>query len=82
MPAIEPGAMSHMTSKRHYLSDHDMNWHPHLMFFVPGDVAKSWRANLPGSPVVAANDPEERMTIFLVCVGKWSDGTLPPPIVH
>jgi len=24
---------------------------------------------------MAANDPEERVTIFMVVVGKWSDGT-------
>ena len=74
--------MCYMTSKQQYLSDHDMSWHPHLMFFVPGDAAKSWGANLPGSPIMAANDPEERATIFLVWVGEWSDGTPAPPIVH
>ena len=41
-----------------------MSWHPHVMFFVSGDAEKSWGANLPGSPVMAANDPEERVTIF------------------
>ena len=82
LPALEPGAMCYMTSKQQYLSDRDTSWHPHLMFFVPGDAAKSWGANLPGSPVIAADDPEERVTIFLVGVRKWSDGTLDPPIVH
>jgi hypothetical protein len=82
LPALEPGAMCYMMSKQQYLSDRDMNWHPHLMFFVAGDEAKSWGANLPGSPVMAANDPEERATIFLVWVGQWSDGTPAPPIVH
>jgi hypothetical protein len=53
-----------MMSKKQYLSDQDMSWHPHLMFFIPGDSAKSWGANLPGSPVLAADDPEERVTIF------------------
>jgi hypothetical protein len=82
LPALEPGAMCYMMSKRQYLSDRGMSWHPHLMFFVPGDAAKSWGANLPGSPVIAADDPEERVTIFLVWVGKWSDETPAPPIVH
>ena len=82
LPALEPGAMCYMMSQRQYLSDRDMSWHPHLMFFVPGDATKSWGANLPGSPVMAANDPEERVTIFLVWVGKWSDGTPAPPTVH
>ncbi len=78
LPALEAGAMCYMMSKQQYLSDHDMNWHPHLMFFVAGDAAKSWGANLPGSPVMAANDPEERVTIFLVWAGEWSDGTPAP----
>jgi hypothetical protein len=82
LPALDPGAMCYMMSKQQYLSDRDMSWHPHLMFFVPGDGAKSWGANLLGSPVMAANDPEERVTIFLVWVGNWSDGTPAPPIEH
>jgi hypothetical protein len=82
LPILEPGAMCYMMSKQQYLSDRDMSWHPHLMFFVPGDAATSWGANLPSSPVMAANDPEERVTIFLVWVGKWSDGTPAPPLVH
>ncbi len=75
LPALEPGAMVYMTSKQQYLNDQAINWHPHLMFIVPGDAEKSWGANLPDSPVIAANDPEERATVFMVVVGKWSDGT-------
>lgn len=82
LPMLEPGGMCYMMSKQQYLSDQGMSWHPHLMFFVSGDASKSWGANLPGSPVMAANDPEERVTIFLVWVGKWSDGTLAPSSGH
>jgi hypothetical protein len=82
LPALAPGAMAYMMSKRQYLSDGDMGWHPHLMFFVSGDAAKSWGANLTGSPVIAANDPEERVTIFMVVAGAWSDGTPGPPMTH
>jgi hypothetical protein len=82
LPVLEPGAMCYMTSKQQYLNDGDKSWHPHLMFFAPGDAAKSWGANLPGSPVIAADDPEERATIFMVLVGKWSDGTAAPSAVH
>ena len=81
LPALEPGAMCYMMSKQQYLNDRGMSWHPHLMFLVAGDAAKSWGADLPGSPVMAAADPEERVTIFMVWVGKRSDGTLAPPIV-
>ena len=82
LPALGPGAMCYMMSKQQYLSDHDKSWHPHLMWFVPGDAAKSWAANLPGSPVLAADDPEDRMTIFLVWVGNWSDGAPAPHAMH
>lgn len=78
LPPLAPGAMSYMLAKHQYLGDQPKHWHPHLMFFVAGDAAKSWGANLPGSPVMAANDPEERMTIFFVWMGKWSDGTPAP----
>ena len=82
LPPLELGAMAYMMSKRQYLSDEAKSWHPHLMFFVPGDAGKSWGADLPSSPVMAANDPEEGATIFLVWVGNWSDGTLAPPMAH
>ena len=76
LPPLEPGAMCYMMSRRQYLNDKDRSWHPHMMWFVPGDAASSWGANLPGSPTLAANDPEERLTIMLVWVDHWSDGTL------
>ncbi len=82
LPALEPGAMCYMTSKRQYLNDRGKAWHPHLMFFAPGDAAKSWGANLPGSPIIAANDPEERATILMVLVHDWSDGTPGPQTTH
>jgi hypothetical protein len=72
---LEPGAMCYMLSKHQYLNDEGKSWHPHLMFLVSGNAATSWGANMPGSPVIAANDPEERATIFMVWVAEWSDGT-------
>ncbi|HEV2350033.1 MAG TPA: hypothetical protein VG028_09345 [Terriglobia bacterium] len=82
LPALEPGAMCYMMSKQQYLNDDGKSWHPHLMWYVPGDAAKSWGANMPGAPVLAADVPEDRMTIFMVVVGHWSDGTPAPPIAH
>jgi hypothetical protein len=82
LPALETGAMCYMLSKQQYLGDRDMRWHPHLMFFVPGDSAKSWGADLPGSPVVSSDDPEERATIMMVPVGAWSDGTPASGMAH
>jgi len=78
LPTLEPGAICYMMSKQQYLNDRGKSWHPHLMFFVSGDAAKSWVADLPGSPVIAADDPQERATIFMVVVGKWSDGSSDP----
>jgi len=82
IPALEPGSMCYMMSKQQYLNDEGKSWHPHLMFFVSGDAAKSWGANLPASPIMAANDPEQRVTIFMVLVGDWSDGTADAPMGH
>jgi hypothetical protein len=48
------------------------------MFFSPGDMTKSWAADDPNSPVIVANDPEERVTILFVLADKWSDGTAAP----
>jgi hypothetical protein len=82
LPPLETGAMCYMMSKQQYLNDEGMNWHPHLMFFIAGKAAKSWGADLPGSPVLAADDPEERVTIMMVPLGTWSDGTPAPPMAH
>jgi len=76
LPSLGSGAMCYMLSKQGYLSDTDGHWHPHLMFFVPGTEPEAWGAGLPGSPVVAGvKDPLDRLTIFMVPVGHWSDGT-------
>lgn len=82
LPPLEPGAMCYMLSKSQYLGDEGKSWHPHLMFFVAGDAEKSWGADLPGSPIIAANDPEEGVTIMMVLVPKWSDGTPAAPPAH
>src|SRR5580658_5615429 len=82
LPALAPGAMCYMMAKQQYLSDDDKSWHPHLMFFVSGDAAKSWGANLPGSPVIAGNDPEERVTVLMMVAGTWSDGTPASSTMH
>jgi hypothetical protein len=79
LPSLEPGGMSYMLSKDQYLSDDGGSWHPHMMWFISGDSADSWGANLTGSPALASNDPDGRMTIVFVKVGNWSDGT-PVPV--
>jgi hypothetical protein len=77
----EIGSMSYMMSKEQYLGDKASHWHPHLMFYVPGDTNPSaWGANLPSSPVLGGGQDLPgggRMpwTIFFVPVSRWSDGT-------
>jgi hypothetical protein len=75
LPTPESGAMCYMMSKQGYLNDHDGHWHPHLMFFLPRIDALTWGADLPGSPILAADDPQDGLTVFLIPVAKWSDGT-------
>ena len=75
LPTPEAGAMCYMMSKQGYLNDAVGHWHPHLMFFVPLTEPAAWGADLPGSPLIATKDPEDRLTIFMLVVGKWSDGT-------
>lgn len=78
LSALPPGGMCYMMSKQQYLNDQGKGWRPHLMFYAPGDVAKTWGANLDGSPVIAVNDAEARVTVFMVVVRLWSDGTPGP----
>jgi hypothetical protein len=78
----ESGAMCYMMSKQAYLGDRDGHWHPHLMFFVPETDTATWGANLPGSPILGVKDDLDRLTLFLIPVGKWSDGTAAPMNEH
>ena len=82
LPKPETGAMCYMMSKEGYLDDRAGPWHPHLMFFVSPMDAAIWGADLPGSPILATDDPLDRLTIFLVPVAKWSDGTTDSPHAH
>jgi len=75
LPQMEPGAMSYMLSKDGYLHDGYGPWHPHLMFFVPLAMSKTWGASLPGSPILFGDDVSDRLTIFMIPVAQWSDGT-------
>jgi hypothetical protein len=78
LPPIEPGAMSYMMSKEGYLSTSGGRWHPHLMIFAPLVDPLSWGADLPGSPVLAFTDRYSSVSVFLIPVGHWSDGTPAP----
>jgi hypothetical protein len=82
LPTPEPGAMCYMLSKQGYLSDRAGHWHPHLMFFLPETDPKNWGVGFTGSPMFAFEDAAERLTVFLVPVGRWSDGTPDPADEH
>jgi hypothetical protein len=75
LPAVESGAMSYMMSRQAYLGDSAGHWHPHLMFFAPETDAVTWGADLPGSPILTFGYSQDRLTVFLIPVPKWSDGT-------
>lgn len=78
LPRVESGAMCYMFSKQSYLNDRDGHWHPHLMFFVPLTDPESWGANQPGSPLIGVKFETDRLTLFLLPVGAWSDATPAP----
>ncbi|MGA3074524.1 MAG: hypothetical protein ABSG56_12600 [Bryobacteraceae bacterium] len=75
LPTPEFGAMCYMMSKQGHLNDRDGHWHPHVMLFVPLTDPTTWGANLPGSPVMGSEDTQGRLTVFLIPVHRWSDGT-------
>jgi hypothetical protein len=70
-----PGAMCFMMSRQQFLSEDGVHWHPHLMFYVADASDAAWGANLKGSPVIAGHDDPAPVTIFMIPVKKWSDGT-------
>src|SRR6266403_2192938 len=82
LPVLEPGAMCYMMSKDQPVIVQGMSWHPHMPFFIPGDAANSCGAHLPGSPILATDDPGEQAAPPTVPSGTWSDGTLAPPMAH
>jgi hypothetical protein len=84
LPPMESGAMCYMMGKQGYGGDSAPHWPSHLMFFYSNTDPAIWGANLPGSPVVAVEDPQERLTQFVVAVQRWSDGTevLPASPTH
>jgi hypothetical protein len=75
LPDADPSAMCYMLSKQQFTGEAVQHWHPHLMFFVPRTPPADWGANLPESPVIGVEDAEDHMTIYLIPVRQWSDGS-------
>lgn len=89
LPALEPGTVSYMMAKGSYLTDQGGHNMPHMMFYSEADAA-AWGANVSNSPVMGVNywcmSPEvypllksfPPLSVFLIGVEKWSDGTPAP----
>ena len=80
LPALEPGAMSYMLSKDAYLTDSGGHNLAHLMIYAPPLEGAAWGADLPKSPVMLIQQFKgaQPIDVFIVPVGKWSDGTAAP----
>lgn len=71
-----PGAIDYMMSKEGYLNDSVAGpWYPHIMTFALDVKPAAWGANLPDSPMTADDTNYKPVTIFMVIVPAWSDGT-------
>jgi hypothetical protein len=72
--------MSYMMAKGSYLTDDDDHNVAHLMFYTPAIDPASWGADVSNSPVML--NPQfkgtEPIDVFIVPVGRWSDGTAAP----
>jgi hypothetical protein len=78
LPGFEPAALSYMMSKTACLDEQGHNL-AHLMFYAPVIKGVEWGADVPHSPIINfSQGPPEPFNIFLVPVGKWSDGTSAP----
>lgn len=84
VPALQPGAMCYMLSKEAYLTDQGSHNVAHLMFYVPEGTA--WGENLPGSPVSILDQQipgaPSRISMYMVPVRRWSDGTSAVAVAH
>ena len=80
LPPLEPGAMSYMLSKEAYLTDDGGHNLAHLMFYAPPLDGAAWGADVPKSPVMLIPQFKgaQPIDVFIVPVGRWSDGTAAP----
>jgi hypothetical protein len=84
LPPLEAGALTYMMSKQGYLNDQAHNWVPHLMFYFPRAAGANWGADRPGSPVMLNpqfQNSSEAISVIMVPVTDWSDGT-PAPMMR
>jgi len=75
LPIAKPGSLSYMMSRGTYFNQGEGHWVSHLMFYMPQTDLKSWGVGAAKSPVIGYNFPDEHLTIFLVPIARWSDGS-------
>jgi len=81
LPPLEAGALTYMMSRQQFLNDNAHNWVPHLMFYFPRADGASWGADLPGAPPMLNpqfQESPEALSVIMVPVTHWSDGTPAP----
>jgi len=81
LPHLEAGAMTYMMSRQQNLNDDAHNWVPHLMFYFPRADGADWGADLPGAPPMLNpqfQESPEAISVIMVPVRQWSDGTPAP----
>ena len=77
LPALAPGAMCYMMAKQQYLSDDDMNWHPHLMLcFGCREKLGSQSAWLAGDSGKRSGRTGDRLHGFGRHLVRWDAGTI------
>lgn len=83
LPPLEAGAVTYMMSKQQFLNDTGKNWVPHLMFYFPRAARANWGADFPGSPLMLNpqfQESPEAISVIMVPVAHWSDGSPAPPM--
>lgn len=81
LPRLEVGALSYMMSKDGVLDGEGHHWVPHVMFYFPRASGATWGADLPGAPPMLNTqfqDTPEQLSVLMVPVTHWSDGTPAP----
>ncbi len=85
IPPVEANSMVFMLAKTGYLNDGAGAWRPHVMMISSATDPSVWGANSDAvpredSPVIGAPDDLDRLTVFMIPVAKWSDGSPAPPM--
>lgn len=78
LKAPVPGSICYMMSRQQYLNDQGKAWRPHVMFYLPDSQDSSWGAGLPGVPMFMGHQYADHLSVLMLLVPVWSDGTPAP----